>query len=220
MMEKQAITTFLNRASIIAFGAALAALAFNMLLQPNDIMAPGLGGVVLLLNQFLPLSTGLLYFVLNIPLFLLGLRFIGLRFIFYSFMGMTFLSLFLLLFEHVPIVNQPVIGSIVGGLLSGTAIAIILLAGGSTGGLDIVCVIINRLRPKLTTGKVMFMLNAFIVLCSVFLFGITKSVLSILSIYLASKALDLSYNAGEKYVQRFNARSSQNIEQTDTIHPE
>lgn len=203
MNKIRVIINFINRLSIIALGTILAALAFHIFLQPNDIMAPGLGGVVLLLNQFLPLSTGILYFVLNIPLFLLGLRFLGLKFILYSFIGMSFLSLFLLIFEHVPNFNQPLIGSILGGLLSGTAIALILLVGGSTGGLDIACVIINRTWPKFTTGKAMFMINAFIVICSIFLFGITKSALSILSIYLASKALDLSYHVGKKYLQRF-----------------
>ncbi|WP_161793308.1 YitT family protein [Cohnella kolymensis] len=178
---------------VIVCGTAITALTYYLFLQPNEIMAPGLGGVVILIGHFLPISLGIIYFVLNIPLFGIGFYYVGSRFILYSFLGMASLSFFLWLFAQVPGIHQPLVGCLLGGLISGAAISFVLFVGGSTGGMDIVCVIVNRRWPQFTLGKVMFVMNAAVVLFTGFIFGVEKLVLTTLSIYLAGKSLDLCY---------------------------
>lgn len=173
-------------------------------MKPNDIIAPGLGGVVIIIGQFVPLSLGLIYFLLNIPLFILGYRYVGIRFIIYSTIGMSSMSLFLTLFSSVTGFTQPLLGCIVGGIFTGVPIALILLAGGSTGGTDIACVVVNKIWPQWTIGKIMVLLNVAIVLISGFLYGFLKLLLTVVAIYLAGKSLDICLAWGKRMKKKYN----------------
>ncbi|MBT2733793.1 YitT family protein [Bacillus sp. ISL-7] len=183
---KTAIDIFL-----IISGTAVMALAYYLFMKPNDIIAPGLGGIAIIFAHFVPLSLGIVYFILNIPLFFLGFRFVGWKFVLYSLCGMFSLSIFLSLFESLTGFQQPIVGAVTGGILNGAFLALVLLAGGSTGGLDIAFIVINKLWPRFTVGKIMFLINGIVVIVSGILFSFQSSIITIFSIYLAGKTLDL-----------------------------
>jgi uncharacterized membrane-anchored protein YitT (DUF2179 family) len=92
---------------LIVAGIALTAYAYYLFMKPNDIIALGLGGIVIIVGHFVPISLGIIYFLLNIPLFLLGYRYVGGKFIIYSTIGMLSMSLFLTLFSSVVRFTQP-----------------------------------------------------------------------------------------------------------------
>lgn len=177
--------------SMILAGTALVAIAYYLFMQPNEITAPGLGGVAVLLGYLLPLSLGLIYFLLNVPLFLLGYRFVGKRFVINSLVGMVSLSLFLWLCEALPGWHQPIVGAILGGAVSGAGIALVLRAGGTTGGVDIACVVVNKVWPTLTIGRMMIAMNALIVIASWLTSDALHSLYTLLSIFVAGKAVDV-----------------------------
>jgi uncharacterized membrane-anchored protein YitT (DUF2179 family) len=58
----------------IILGTGLIASAFHVFIEPNDLLVSGTGGITLLIIHFFPISLGVVYFVLNIPLFLIGWR--------------------------------------------------------------------------------------------------------------------------------------------------
>lgn len=212
MKTMEALKKRAAEAGGILTGTALTAMAYYLFMKPSEIVAPGLGGVAVLIAHFLPLSLGTVYFLLNIPLFILGFRYVGGRFVAYSLLGMACLSAFLTLFDAIPGIRQPLVGAVLGGALSGASIAMVLMAGGSTGGLDIACVVANKLWPSWTVGRVMFWLNALIILVSGVLYGLSQSVLTLLSIYLAGKSLDLCLAVGNRWINGWN---SQMIRQGD-----
>ncbi|MED1953501.1 YitT family protein [Brevibacillus centrosporus] len=184
--------------SMILAGTALVALAYYLFMQPNEITAPGLGGVAVLLGYFLPISLGLIYFLLNVPLFLLGYRFVGRKFVVNSLVGMVSLSLFLWVFSFLPGWHQPLAGVLLGGIVSGAGIALVLRAGGTTGGVDIACVVLNKIWPAATIGKMMIAMNALIVIASWLVSDVLHSVFTLISLVVAGKAVDVFLVWGQR----------------------
>src|SRR5579864_5630266 len=112
---------------LVVLGSAVIALNYYMLLQPNQILPPGLGGLLALASRQFALPFDVVYFAVNIPLFLLGFRVVGLRFLLLSLAGTVAMSFFLKLFSGIPGIHGLVLGALLGGLLNGAAIAVILL---------------------------------------------------------------------------------------------
>lgn len=179
--------------SLIFIGTAIVASTYYLFLKPNDIMTPGLGGVAILIGYLLPLSLGLIYFLLNIPLFLLGYRFVGRQFVIRSLGGMVSLSLFLSLFEFLPGWHQPIAGTFLGGAISGVGIALVLLGGGTTGGVDIASVVIHKVWPTFTIGRGMIAINSLIVIASWMTTDVLHSIYTLLSLLIAGKTIDVCY---------------------------
>lgn len=179
--SKQEFLTYLW----IALGTGLIASAFHLLIEPNDLLVSGTGGVALLIVHFFPVSLGIVYLALNIPLFLIGWRSVGMDFLLKSIWGTVSLSLFLSLFAFLPSIPNALLGAILGGLLSGMGIGIVISAGGTTGGTDIISVVIHQ-KYSWSIGTVMFWINAAIVLAGTYLFGWQKAVLTVLSLYVTT----------------------------------
>lgn len=177
-------------ALLVVLGSAAIALNYYLLLQPNRILPPGLGGLVTLAARELHWPLDVVYFVVNIPLFLIGYRFVGLRFFLLSLTGMVSLSLFLNLFSGLPGIHHLALGTLAGGLLNGVAIALILLCRGSTGGLDIVCVVLASKYPRFSVGEFTFGINALVVLVSGVFLGGASLAATLISIFLAGKGVD------------------------------
>lgn len=187
---------YVQKSTMIGFGTILVACSYFIFQEPNGIVAPGLGGLVMLLSQMIHIPIGVLYFICNIPLFLIGYRTVGAEFAVLSLVGMSCLSIFLSLFSSLPELHQPLIGCVASGVFAGIGIGIVIRAGGTTGGLDIASVVISRTIPFLTIGKTMMIVNALVLGCSFIGEGIVWTSLTFVSMIIASKCVDwtLSYN--------------------------
>ncbi len=173
----------------ITLGTILIAVAFNVMIKPNNLLVSGTGGIAILLTHFLPISLGIIYFVLNIPLFLMGWRSVGTSFLLKSIWGTVSLSLFLSLFSFLPTLSNAIVGAILGGILSGIGIGLVIAVGGTTGGTDIISVVINQ-KYTWSVGNVMFGVNALIMIAGTYLFGWEKAILTIASLYVTSVVIN------------------------------
>ncbi|MFP5115586.1 YitT family protein [Bacillaceae bacterium C204] len=178
-----------NVAAILA-GTLLVACAYYILQKPNGITAPGLGGIAVILAKFLSTPLGVIYFILNIPLFLIGYRIAGFTFTLLSFVGMGSLTLFLTFLSHLPTFTSPILGCIFGGLFSGIGIGMVIRAGGTTGGLDIASVVIAKINPQLTIGKTMMMINGCVLILTFVTDGLNHLILTFVSMIIAGKSVD------------------------------
>lgn len=180
----------------VIVGTILIALTYYFFQVPNGVVAPGLGGICMMLVKLIPIPLGLLYFLLNIPLFLIGYRAVGVPFALLSLLGMFSLSIFLTLFASIPGPHLTLIGCLLSGILSGVGIGIVILAGGTTGGLDIASVVINRKFPNFSIGKTMMIINGIVLLCSLIGEGLQRTFLTFFSMLIAGKSVDwtLSYS--------------------------
>lgn len=193
--------SYIGKALVIVFGTMLVASSYYLFQQPNGIVAPGLGGIAMILAKWLPFSLGLIYFVLNIPLFLIGYRAVGPLFALLSLVGMSSLSLCLSLFNHIPGVHFPLLGCILSGILSGIGIGMVIAAGGTTGGLDIVSVVISRISPRFTIGKTMIVVNGLVLLFSLLSNGVEQAIFTFVSMFLAGKSVDVTLSYTKQFVK-------------------
>lgn len=178
---------------LIVFGSAIFALAFNMFLQPNNINAGGVSGIGQLLTHLTGFgSVAIWSVILNVPLFLLGLRSIGRNFFIGSLAGLAISSLFLELSLGLPVPEvEPLLGAIFGGAFLGAGLGLVFLAGASTGGSDIGARLLRPVLPDVPIGKIMLLIDVIIVTATGITFGdVSNALYSAISLYLSSVVMD------------------------------
>ena len=124
----------------IILGSIIFALGFNLFLEPNSLNAGGISGLAMILVHLLGFgSVGLITFVVNLPLFILGGMKIGKKFLIGSLAGMlaTSIALDVLVVLPTPQVD-PLLAALYGGLICGLGLGMVFSTGGSTGGSDII----------------------------------------------------------------------------------
>lgn len=180
---------------IVIIGAFLNALAINFFLVPANVYSSGFTGIAQLLSKVLseqtPLtvSIGFLLLVLNIPVAILGWFKVGKSFTVYSFLSVALSSMFLELIPITQVSEDILLNSVFGGVILAVGVGITLKWGASTGGLDIIAMVLSRMKDK-PIGTYIFILNAFIIITAGFLFGWEKALYTIVSLYATTRVID------------------------------
>ncbi|MFC5712546.1 YitT family protein [Thalassorhabdus alkalitolerans] len=178
-----------QKVGVIVVSAVIMAIGLNMFLIPAQVFASGLTGVAQLLAQFLPLSTGILLFILNVPVAILGWLKVGKLFTFYSFMHVALTTFFL---ETLPIIQLSpdiLLNGVFGGVITAVGAAFALKWGASAGGLDIIALILAKLSDR-PVGTYFFLLNALIVLGAGFLIDWESALYTLVALYVSSRVID------------------------------
>lgn len=167
------------------------AAAFNYLIIPNQILSGGLTGITIVIDHFTGLGVGLLYFVLNIPIFIFAYKELGKRFILYSAFAVVAVSIFIDFLPSMPtfVTEDPMLAAIYGGMMIGVAVVLWIRTGGSGGGMDIVSIILNK-RYGYSVGQVSLILNAVVILLSTFLYSLEQTMYTLITIFVSSKVID------------------------------
>ncbi len=164
-MMVKAIFRTLRTYSIILFGLALFSLGFTAFLLPHKITGSGVSGIGALVYYATGFPVGYTYFLINVILLLIAVKVLGRGFgiktLFGVIVGASFLSL-LQASITMPVVQDKLLSAIIGGGLCGGGVGIIFSQGGSTGGTDIVALIINRYK-NISPGKVILMCDVVII---------------------------------------------------------
>ncbi|MEH7224886.1 YitT family protein [Bacillus sp. JJ1566] len=180
---------------IVALGALLNAAALNLFLIPADVYSSGFTGVSQLLFRILgdytPLhiSTGVILLLLNIPVAILGWKKVGKAFTLYSFVSVALTSLFLTLIPLERISDDILLNAVFGAVIQAIGIGLTLKWGASTGGLDIIALVLSRSKDK-PIGTYIFTLNGLIILTAGFLFGWEKALYTLVALYVLTKVID------------------------------
>ena len=154
MKEMQAARTVLWNLLLIFAGSVICALAVKGILVPKQFLAGGVTGLSIFGHYLFPsLPIGFIYFLLNIPLFVVGWMFVGRRFFGYSLAGMlVFSSVMFWPFPALP-VEDMILNALAAGIITGIGSGMILRSLGSAGGLDILSIILFKrfsIRPGTT----------------------------------------------------------------------
>ncbi|GLV13296.1 membrane protein [Alicyclobacillus hesperidum] len=178
------------RIAVILFCDLIGAISVNNFLTPARILAGGVTGVAQIIHHYVHiLGVGTLFFVFNIPLFLIGYKYLGRRFILQT--GIAILG-FSVIADAVHIQFQtpkdPLLMGLYGGVLSGLSSGLVIRVGGSMGGTDILSLVINRLTGR-SVGSIGFVMNAVIVILSMFVFGVPAGLYTLVSMYAASRVV-------------------------------
>jgi uncharacterized membrane-anchored protein YitT (DUF2179 family) len=137
-----------KNALLILVGCAINGLAYALFLIPHHFVPGGVSGIAIILNYFAGLPVGAMIMVLNIPVFLLGLKTMGKKYVLNSLAGMVATSVFIDLFNTVlklpSATDNPVLASIYGGVMLGVGLGIVFRGRASTGGSDIIGMILSK----------------------------------------------------------------------------
>ena len=176
---------------LIAAGSIVYAFGINGVLVPKGFLGGGIVGLALLIHYLLPFAAvGLVYLVLNVPLVFLAWINISRRFVLYSLFGLLFLSASLT-FIHPPVpdISDPILAAILAGVICGTGVGLVLRSLGSTGGMDILGIYLNK-TFGFRIGSVLFASNVLVLAAGAYLYDIQKSLYSVIFLYTASKVTD------------------------------
>lgn len=188
-MEK--ITKFV----VIVLGGLLNAVALNLFLIPANVYASGFTGVAQLISSLLdlfhiPVSTGVLLFLLNIPVIYLGWKKVGKSFTIYSSLSVMFTTLFLGIVPVQSVSEDIILNAVFGGVIAAVGIGYTLKYGASTGGMDIIALYLSRLKDQ-PLGRYFFILNAVIIVAAGMIFGWEKALYTLVALYVTTRVIDV-----------------------------
>lgn len=184
---KKKILEVLKQVLLLTSGSIICAFAVKSILVPQEFLAGGVTGITLIIfykTQALPLAV--LYLLINVPIFIMGWKFVGLRFILYSLLGMGIYTLMLALDPFELHLKDMLLTALTAGALFGAGLAIILRSYGSSGGADILYVLINKLT-SLSIGTASLIINGLVLCVMTFLFPIENVLYTI--VFVAASTL-------------------------------
>lgn len=174
-------------------GCSLFGLGFNLFLRPNDLNVGGVAGLSMVLVYLTDFATiGTVTALINLPLFLLAGIKLGRKYFFSSLIGMLLTSIAIDLFSVIPIPDtEPLIGGLYGGVLCGLGLGVILVAGGSTGGSDIVVRLLKLRWRNVPIGTINIFIDASIVILTAIVFkNMTGALYSGVAIFVSGQVVD------------------------------
>ena len=176
---------------LIATGSMVFVLGLNSILVPHRMIAGGLTGAAILLNNFQPrLEIGWCYLLLNLPLVWLGWRRIGRRFMLLTVFGMVFFSLAAVWIKPPALaIQDPLLALLAAGVVCGLGAGLVLRSNGSAGGLDILSVYLKQ-RLGFSIGAVGFALNGLILAAGSWIYSLEAALYSALFLFVCSRVVD------------------------------
>jgi uncharacterized membrane-anchored protein YitT (DUF2179 family) len=176
---------------LISAGSVLCAVAIKGILVPKQFLAGGITGLALLGHYVFPsLPIGFIYFLLNIPLFVIGWMFVGKRFFWYSLAGMIIFSA--VMFWPFPVfpVEDMILNALTAGIISGIGSGIILRSLGSAGGLDVLSVILFK-RFAIRPGTTVMAFHVILLLIALFRLPMEIVLYTLIYLYINSHIVNL-----------------------------
>ncbi len=179
---------------LLTFGSLVFGIGVKAIALPHGFISGGLSGVSLLIYYWTGLlSPGVVYFLINIPIFILGWRYVSRRFFGYSLFGMTALTLVIDLVSFQIPVQNPMLAVLAGGSLMGAGAGLIFHSMGSAGGNDVIAVILNQ-RFNVRIGTFFFGFNIALFAFSLGRLPIDLVLYSLAMSYITSQVLDYFLN--------------------------
>ena len=178
---------------VCIIGSALVGTALSVFTIPNEIAPGGISGLSTALAYMLGVRVSVLTLVLNIPIMLAAYRLLGKRSFFYTLLSTALLSGFIELASFLPVYTGNIlIAAVYGGVLSGIGIGILFLRNITTGGTDLIALMLHKAFPNVPNGTILAVIDGIVVLIAVLVFQkIEVALTSVLTIYFSSKVIDL-----------------------------
>ena len=179
----------------IIIGAFLMAVSTALFLLPNQLSTGGISGISTILYYLCNYPVGLTMLLINVPLFVIAMVKVNKRLFLKSILGTVLLSVFIDLLENLsPITNDRFLACIYCGIIMGIGTAIILKAGASTGGTDLLSYVIRAYNNKFKSSRVIIIADTIIIFFNIIFFKeIEIGLYSVIAIYLMGKMIDIIF---------------------------
>lgn len=200
-MEKNSVRGMLRDVSLLLIGSLIYGIGIYMFVVPANIAPGGASGIALMVNFVTGLPVGTLTLVLNVPLLILAWFYLSKKFA-VSTAITTAVCSFMLDFVvplFIPVyAGDRLLCSLYGGVLVGAGMALIFIAGSTTGGTDILGYILQKKRPHMSIGRALMIVDGIILAASIFVFGnIEAALFGLISLFVQTKVIDAIIYGGE-----------------------
>ena len=182
---------------LIFIGCVIASLGVNLFLVNAQLLSGGATGVALILQYLYNVPSGITVFLINIPLFFISYKMLNKKFTLYSAVGMISLSISLMITKPLSSlvrVDDLLLYCIYGGVLCGLGYGLVFSRNGSTGGTDIITMVLRKKYSNLEIGKLSFGLNCVIVFIGALIFGLPKALYTLISMFVQGVVIDRVIN--------------------------
>ncbi|MBR0208215.1 MAG: YitT family protein [Oscillospiraceae bacterium] len=174
-------------------GSALVGFALSMFTVPNDIAPGGVSGLATALAFITPIRVSVWTLMMNIPLMIAAWRRLGPRALFFTLIATLLLSVFIEVGDRfLPrYTSDTLVASLMGGVVSGLGMGMLFIRGVSTGGTDLLALILKKLLPNLPAGTLLMFVDAAVVAIATVIFrDFDVAIYSAITIYVCSKVID------------------------------
>ena len=185
---------------VIAAASAVYAAGISLFLDPNNLAPGGVTGISVILNRLSGIETGTLYFLLNVPIVILGIWKFGFRFMIKTAYTIVLTSFFTnLLSSYGGLTDDPLLAALAGSVLIAVGIGMVFKAGATTGGMDIIIKILRQKYRHLRTGFLFQCTDMVIVAISGFIFrDLNIALYALIAVLISGRALDYVLYGGDE----------------------
>ena len=187
---------FLRYLVIIA-GMIIACIGINGFIRPAHLLSGGVPGISTAINYLTGINIGILTFLINIPIFILGFIYLEKSFCVFSLINMILYSILLGLTQNIgdiiP-VKDILLQSVFGGILAGIGSGLVFRTKSSLGGTDIIAAIL-KIKKNIQVKDTTLGINILIVLVSGMLFGIELALYTLIEMFLSASSMNLVKDA-------------------------
>lgn len=183
---------------LILLGTLSIALSINLIFEPMDLVTGGVTGLALIIRHLSSpffeggLPVWFLNLMFNVPLFIAAFFILGFRTIAKTLFATISLTAFLYL---IPISTDMFAGdfllaAIFGGMMAGLGIGLVILTMTTTGGTDLLAMMIQKKKPYYSIPQVILVIDGLVVVFGAVVFGIHKSLYAVIAVYICAKISD------------------------------
>lgn len=192
-MKSKSSKLFIEFMGLIV-GCIFIAIGINMFFKPFTIAPGGLSGISVVISKITGLSVSVIMLIIGIPLLLSSIKVLGKKDATKTFVGMIILSGIIKITEPlstIQVTEDVLLSAIFGAIILGGGLGIVFSVDGSTGGTDLIALMLNRIFPNITVPKFLTMVDGMVVLSA----GIANRNLetglySAIALYIIVKVID------------------------------
>ena len=182
----------------LVVGSVLSALGYALFLVPFNIAAGGVSGISIIINHYTGWPVGILYFVMNLPLLVLGFFYLGrwqfiwktlIAVVLFSVLSDLFIWYLPQLLSHYPVNEDTLLNAVYGGIMGGVGAGFIYRFGGTMGGTSIVGRIIQQ-KTGAPLSQIFLYTNGIVILLAGLIFEWEVSLYALLTLFLSGLASD------------------------------
>jgi len=178
-------------------GTALLAFAINQIFAPANMVTGGVSGLAIVLEEAIWRSAEIripiwaLNAALNVPLFSMGFATLGWNAMKRSLAGTIFLTVFLAVIPEQGLgLGDSLLTAVFGGVISGAGTGLIFSANGSTGGTDLLALVLTKRFRSMKVTQLLLIIDGGIVLVGAWMFGLITALYTVIAIYTVSVVSD------------------------------
>ena len=185
---------FIKESIGMIVGCILISVALNMFFSPHTIAPGGLSGLSVVLSKVSGLSVSAIMLIMGIPLIFFSIKILGTKNAIKTLIGMLLLSLCISLtssLSQVSVTDDVLLAAIKGAILLGLGLGVVFSVDGSTGGTDLIALMINKAIPSIPLSKCLVCIDGLVVMSSgIVNKNLETALYSAISLYVIVKMID------------------------------